>query len=67
MPHLCDLLLYSLQLRCAFLSRRLRLLHLVQFLTVLSPDTQAQSHGRQRAQQLHRLSISEKDPEYRLV
>lgn len=54
--YLCDLLLYSLQLQCAFLSHRLRPLHLIQFLSVLNADAQAQSHARQRAQQLHRLT-----------
>lgn len=51
--YLCDLLLYSLQLRCAFLSHRLGLLHLVQFLAVFDADAQAQGHAHKRAKQLY--------------
>lgn len=54
--HLCDRLLYSLQLQCAPLSHRLWLLHLAQFLTVFNADAQAQGHTNQGAQQLHRLT-----------
>lgn len=52
--HLCDLLLHFLQLGCAFLSQRLGLLHVVQFLAVLSADAQALGHAHQSAEQLDR-------------